>query len=280
MAVMNELRSYAGKGLKLLVLVLVVLMSLFPVYWTFVNSFRDNTQILSAFALFPEQVKFVNYVNVFLRSMIVVNFFNSLIIVACNLALLSTCALFAAFALSRYKFKLGFPVYVGFISGIFIPGITMMGMLYKLLTQFGLLGSKLGIVLLYASSGLPLAVFLLVSFMKTIPHELDESAAIDGCSPWQLFARIIFPLVRNGLVVVLIIAFVVSWNDYIWAMLLLPTSNARTFTVALAFFKTEYFTDYGLLSACVIIGLAPVIAGYIMLQDKLIMGLTAASVKG
>jgi raffinose/stachyose/melibiose transport system permease protein len=277
---MNEMKFTAGKALKYLILTFVALMSLFPVYWTFVNSFRANTQILSVFTLFPEQVGFTNYLNVFLKSKIIINFANSLIIVAMNLSLLSTCALFASFALTRYKFKLGTPIYLGLIPGIFTPGITMMGMLYKHLSQFGLLGTKIGIVLLYASGGLPLATFLLVAFMKTIPHELDESATIDGCNPWQLFSRIIFPLVRNGVVVVLTIAFVNSWNDYIWAMLLLPTQTSRTFTVALAFFKTEYFTDYSLLSACVIVGLIPVVVGYIFLQDKLIMGLTAASVKG
>jgi raffinose/stachyose/melibiose transport system permease protein len=273
-------KDAAARVLKVIVLILVVVMSLFPVYWTFVNSFRDNTQIMTSFKLFPEQVQPTNYVNVFLRSKIALNFLNSVVIVTCKLLLLSVCALTAAFAISRYRFRLGFAVYFLFVAGIFVPGITMIGMIYKLLSQLGLLGTKLGIVLLYSTASLPLSIFLLVAFMKTIPSELDESATIDGCTPWQLFARIIFPLSRNGMVVVLIIAFVVAWNDYIWAMLLLPTQTARTFTVALAFFKTEYYTDYSLLSACVMVGLLPVIVGYAFLQDKLITGLTAASVKG
>jgi raffinose/stachyose/melibiose transport system permease protein len=277
---MSSVRHAAARGLKTVVLALVVAMSLFPVYWTLVNSFRDNTQIMTSFRLFPEQVNPVNYVNVFLRSRIALNFLNSVVIVISKLLLLSVCALTAAFAVSRYRFRLGFVVYFLFVSGIFVPGITMIGMIYKLLSQLELLGTKLGIVLLYSTASLPLSIFLLVAFMKTIPSELDESATIDGCTPWQLFGSIIFPLSRNGMVVVLIIAFVVSWNDYIWAMLLLPTQTARTFTVALAFFKTEYYTDYSLLSACVIVGLAPVIVGYAFLQDKLITGLTAASVKG
>jgi raffinose/stachyose/melibiose transport system permease protein len=277
---MSKITDTLARGLKVLVLVLVVVMSLFPVYWTLVNSFRDNTQIMSTFRLFPEQVQPTNYVNVFLRSKIALNFLNSVVIVSCKLMLLSLCALTAAFAISRYRSRTGVAIYFLFVAGIFVPGITMIGMIYKLLSQLGLLGTKLGIILLYSTGSLPLSIFLLVAFMKTIPSELDESATIDGCGPWQLFGRIIFPLSRNGMVVVLIIAFVVSWNDYIWAMLLLPTQTARTFTVALAFFKTEYYTDYSLLSACVIVGLAPVILGYVFLQDKLITGLTAASVKG
>jgi raffinose/stachyose/melibiose transport system permease protein len=277
---MNRIKAVLAGALKVFVLVVVVVMSLFPVYWTLVNSFRDNTQIMSAFRLFPEQIKPTNYVNVFLRSKIAINFLNSVVIVSSKLVLLSLCALTAGFAISRYRSRAGVAIYFVFVAGIFVPGITMIGMIYKELSQFGLLGTKLGIILLYSTGSLPLSIFLLVAFMKTIPNELDEAATIDGCGPWQLFGRIIFPLSRNGMVVVLIIAFVVAWNDYIWAMLLLPTQMARTFTVALAFFKTEYYTDYSLLSACVIVGLAPVIVGYVFLQDKLITGLTAASVKG
>ena len=277
---MKKVTHYIGRSIRVIFLFLVVVASLFPVYWTLVNSFRTNTQILSSFALIPEQIWFTNFINVFLRSAIVENFLNSVVIVFGDLLLLSVCVLLLSFALSRYKFKLGPFIYTLFVAGIFIPSITMMGMIYKLLYTFSLLGTKLGIILLYTTSSLPLSTFLLTSFMQTIPKEIDESAIIDGCNPWSLFSRIIIPLSRNGLVVVLIIAFVVSWNDYIWAMILLPTTAERTFTVALAFFKTEYYTDYGLLSACVIIGLVPVIIGYVLLQDKLIMGLTAASVKG
>jgi len=277
---MDTIKRAAGKSIKVIVLIWVVLMSLFPVYWTLVNSFRDNTQILSVFTLFPEQTKLTNYINVFVQSTIIRSFTNSLTIVVCDLVLLSILSLMASFAISRYKFKLGFPIYLLFAAGIFIPGITLMGMIYKLLYQLSLLGTKPGVILLYASTSLPLSIFLLVAFMQTIPKEIDDAAIIDGCNPWQLFTKIIIPLSRNGLVVVLIIAFIGAWNDYIWAMILLPTQLERTFTVALAFFKTEFFTDYGLLSACVIVGLLPVIVGYVFLQDKLIIGLTAASLKG
>lgn len=277
---MDTIKKAAGKSIKFIVLIWVVLMSLFPVYWTLVNSFRDNTQILSVFTLFPEQTRLTNYINVFLQSTIIRSFTNSLTIVVCDMLLLSILSLMASFAISRYKFKLGFPIYLLFAAGIFIPGITLMGMIYKLLYQLSLLGTKPGVILLYASTSLPLSIFLLVAFMQTIPKEIDDAAIIDGCNPWQLFTKIIIPLSRNGLVVVLIIAFIGAWNDYIWAMILLPTQLERTFTVALAFFKTEFFTDYGLLSACVIVGLLPVIVGYVFLQDKLIIGLTAASLKG
>jgi len=269
--------AYAGRGIFL---ALIVFISLFPVYWTFVNSFRTNTQIMSVARLVPEQLNPANFVKVLTVTSIVRNFFNSLIITAGNLLLLSICSMLVSFVLSRYKFKLGFWIYVLFTAGIFIPGITLMGMIYKLLFQLGLVGSRIGVILLYTASSLPLSVFLLTSYMQTIPREIDESAVIDGCNTWQLFSGMIFPLARNGWVVVLIIGFVTSWNEYIWAMLLLPRSDVRTFTVALAQFKTEYVTDYGLLSACVIIGLAPIIIAYSLLQDRMLTGIAAASVKG
>jgi raffinose/stachyose/melibiose transport system permease protein len=269
--------TQAGKGLFLAFLVFI---SLFPVYWTFVNSFRTNTQIMNSTRLIPEQFTSDNYVRVFTLTSIVRYFFNSLLVTSGKLVLLSFCSLLVSFVLARYKFKLGFWIYMLFTAGIFIPGITLMGMIYKLLFQLGLVGSRMGVILLYTASSLPLSVFLLTSYMQTIPREIDESAVIDGCNTWQLFSGMVFPLARNGWVVVLIIGFVTSWNEYIWAMLLLPRSDVRTFTVALAQFKTEYVTDYGLLSACVIIGLAPIIAAYSLLQDRMLTGIAAASVKG
>ncbi|MFA6507989.1 MAG: ABC transporter permease subunit, partial [Treponemataceae bacterium] len=125
-----------------------------------------------------------------------------------------------------------------------------------------------------------LSIFLLVAFMKAIPDAVKEAGIIDGCSPWQLFSRIVLPLTQNGLVVIMILTFITVWNDYIWSMILLPSASKRTLTVALAFFKGEYFTDYGLLSASVIVGLLPIITVYLIMQDKIINGMASVSVKG
>lgn len=277
---MSKLKRRGYLVIKNIFLVLVVLTSLFPIYWTLVNSFRTNTQILSVFRLFPEQVGFENYDKIFRVDVLPTAFMNSVVITGTTMALTALLTMMAAYALSCYRFKLGGWIYSLFAAGIFIPSATTMGMIYKLLQSMQLLGKRSGIVLLYTAGRIPLSIFLLVAFMKVIPDSVKEAAVIDGCSPWKLFTKIICPLSQNGLIIVLILTFINVWNDYIWSMILLPSASRRTLTVALAFFKGEYFTDYGLLSACVIVGLLPIVTVYLIMSDKIINGMAAGAVKG
>lgn len=277
MAVIKKKMLGMAKGVFL---ALLVLASLFPIYWTLVNSFRDNTQILSEFRLFPEQVDFENYQSIFSVGTLPTAFTNSVLITGGTMALTGTITMMAAHAISNYRFRMGKWLYTLFIAGIFIPSATTMGMIYKLLQSMNLLGSRLGISLLYTGGRIPLSIFLLAAFMRGIPDSVKEAAVIDGCSPMKLFTRIVVPLTRNGLIIVLILTFINVWNDYLWAMILLPSESKRTLTVALAFFKGEYFTDYGLLSACVIVGLVPIVTVYLFMQDKIINGMAAGAIKG
>ena len=272
--------KYASKTVRQLFLLTIAVSSLLPIYWTLVNSFRTNTQIFSSFRLFPEAITIEQYINIFSVSALPLSFLNSVLVTGGTMLLTGLVTMMAAFAISTYRFKIGRIVYFIFVLGIFVPGATTMGMIYKLIQGMHLLGTRTGIVLLYTSGKLSLSIFLLVAFMKAIPDAVKEAGIIDGCSPWQLFSRIVLPLTQNGLVVIMILTFITVWNDYIWSMILLPSASKRTLTVALAFFKGEYFTDYGLLSASVIVGLLPIITVYLIMQDKIINGMASVSVKG
>lgn len=277
---MSKVKKNGYLIIKNIFLILVVLTSLFPIYWTLVNSFRTNTQILSVFRIFPEQMGFENYDKIFRVDVLPSAFMNSVLITGATMLLTALLTMMAAYAISCYRFKMGGWIYSLFAAGIFIPSATTMGMIYKLLQGMHLLGKRSGIVLLYTAGRIPLSIFLLVAFMKAIPDSVKEAAVIDGCSPWKLFTKIICPLSQNGLIIVLILTFINVWNDYIWSMILLPSASKRTLTVALAFFKGEYFTDYGLLSACVIVGLLPIVTVYLIMSDKIINGMAAGAVKG
>ena len=233
---MTKVKKGIYSALKIIFLVLIVLSSLFPIYWTMVNSFRSNTQVMSVFALIPERLNFENYLKIFRVNVLPSAFMNSIIITSATMVLTAIITMMAAFAISTYRFKMGGWIYSLFAAGIFIPTATTMGMIYKLLQDLHLLGSRSGIVILYTAGRIPLSIFLLVAFMKSIPDSVKEAAVIDGCSPWKLFTRIIWPLSQNGLIIVLILTFINVWNDYIWSMILLPSASKRTLTVALAFF--------------------------------------------
>ena len=199
---MTKVKKGIYSALKIIFLVLIVLSSLFPIYWTMVNSFRSNTQVMSVFALIPERLNFENYLKIFRVNVLPSAFMNSIIITSATMVLTAIITMMAAFAISTYRFKMGGWIYSLFAAGIFIPTATTMGMIYKLLQDLHLLGSRSGIVILYTAGRIPLSIFLLVAFMKSIPDSVKEAAVIDGCSPWKLFTRIIWPLSQNGLIIV------------------------------------------------------------------------------
>lgn len=280
MRVNKSFGHYFGLSVKGVFLFIMTFASLFPIYWTAVNSFRTNTQIYSRFTVIPEQFDFSSYQTIFTNKVIPTAFLNSVIITGSVMLISSIIILMASYALASYRFKAANYIYLLFVAAMFIPGTVTMGTVYKLIGQLGLLSSRPGVILVYVSGRIAFSVFLMVSFMHSIPDAVQEAAIIDGCNSFSLLTRIIAPLSRNGMLVVLILTFINVWNEYMWAMIMLPSRSLRTLTVALAFFKSEYTTDYALLSAGVVVGILPILIVYLFLQEKIINGLVAASVKG
>jgi raffinose/stachyose/melibiose transport system permease protein len=277
----RDAAHYIGWICKIVFLAVLVFISLFPIYWTAVNSFRTNTQIFSSFRLFPEQLDFSAYVNLFRSNTLITSFFNSVIITGSVMAVSTIVVFMASYALAVYHFRLGHVIYIAFVAAMFIPSATTLGTIYKLVADMHLLGSRTGIVLVYTSGRLALCIFLMTAFMQSIPPAIEEAAIIDGCNAWSLFTRIVIPLSQNGAVVILILTFINIWNEYIWAMIMLPSRSVRTLTVMLAsYFRSEYTADYAFLSAGVVIGMLPILIVYLILQERIINGLVASAVKG
>jgi raffinose/stachyose/melibiose transport system permease protein len=256
------------------------LLTLFPLFWILVNSLRTSDDILTSFRWIPEHFDLTNYLQVLRATSIPRAFYNSVTITVVSLALMLLVSLPLAFALARFRFAAAKYVYSFFALAILVPTVSMLPMTFRLFNTLGLLGTKYGIALVYATEQLPVSVFLLVTFMRAIPSELDEAALIDGCGPWGVFVRVILPLSRNGIVTVLILAFVAVWNDYLTALVLLPDPADRTLSLALAFAKGEYFVDYGMMSAAIVFAVAPMIVVYLFLKDRLSTGLAVGAVKG
>lgn len=262
------------------VLVLHSLLTLFPLFWVVVNSFRESDDIIRSIAILPETLDFTNYFRVFTATNIPRAFFNSVTICLISLALLLAVALPLAYALSRFRFKAAGYIHLFFTMAILVPGVSVLPMVFTLFNDLGLLGTPYGITLVYATEQLPVTVFILVAFMRTIPHELDEAAIMDGANIFTLFWKIIVPLSRNGIVTVLVLAFVAIWNDYITALILLPDMQHRTLSVTLAMARDEYRIDYGMMSAAIVFAVAPMIVGYLLLKEQLTRGMAAGAIKG
>jgi raffinose/stachyose/melibiose transport system permease protein len=263
-----------------LVLSAHAVLTLFPFVWVLSNAFRDSDDILTSLSLWPEHWRTENFLNVLQATDIPRAFWNSASIAAVSLALLLTAAVPLAFAIARFRFRLAELVYIFFALAVLVPGVSVLPMTFRLFNDLGLIGTKYGIALVYATEQLPISVFLLVTFMRAIPHELDEAALIDGCGVSDLFLRVILPLSRNGVVTVLILAFVAIWNDYLTALVLLPDQQNRTLSVALAFAKDEYRVDYGMMSAAIVIAVTPMLLLYVILKERIATGMAAGAVKG
>jgi raffinose/stachyose/melibiose transport system permease protein len=255
-------------------------LTLFPFVWVLANSFRQNDQILTTIRVVPEQFDLANYVRLMTSTNIPRAFWNSVSITTLSLAILLVATVPLAFAIARFRFRFAEWVYVFFALAVLVPGVSVLPMTFKLFNDLGLLGTKYGICLVYATEQLPVSVFLLVTFMRAIPAELDEAAIIDGCSLLDLLVRVILPLSRNGIVTILILAFVAIWNDYLMALILLPDQTHRTLSVALAYAKDEFRVDYGMMSAAIVFAVTPMLVAYLFLKERLVSGMTAGAVKG
>jgi raffinose/stachyose/melibiose transport system permease protein len=262
------------------ILCIHTIATLFPLIWVVANSFRSSQEILTSISLFPGSFNFENYENLFENTNIPLSFWNSLSITALSLAILLAVVVPLAFAVTRFRFRAAEYIYLLFTIAVLVPTVSVLPMTYVLFTELGLIGTKYGISLVYATEQLPVSIFILVAFMRSIPSEIDEAATVDGATIWQLFYKVILPLSRNGIVTITILAFVSIWNDYLTALVMLPDEDNRTLSVALAFAKTEYSVDYGMMSASIVFAVTPMIIGYLLLKKQLTTGMTAGAVKG
>lgn len=267
-------------GLKYLFLSLYALTTFFPLWWTFSNSFRTNDQIFSSTRLIPESFSYVTNYTRMLAQNIPLGMYNSLTITALSLLMLMVCAVPAAYFISKYKFRFANLLFGLFSIGVIVPRLSILIATFTNFQKLGFLQKQYPITLCYAAFELPIAMFLLVGFMQSIPDSVLESGKIDGCNSWQLLMRIMLPMSRNGIITVLILAFVSVWNEYAYAMILIPNIKFKTMTIILAAAKSEYITEYGMMAAGVVIAVLPMIVIYSFLQEKIVSGMVAGAVKG
>jgi len=189
------------------------------------------------------------------------------------------CSSLAAFAFARYRFPGKQALFWLVISLLMVPSVLTMVPAFVLVKQMGLLNSHWGLILPSIASNQVFAIFILRGFMASLPEELFESARIDGASIWHCYFNIALPLSRPGISVVVITTLLTSWNDFIWPLLIINDDNLRTVPIGLAFFQTQFITDYGPLMAGYVISSLPLLIVFILTSREFIRGLTAGAVK-
>lgn len=273
------LRTRIGVFFRYLVLVVVAATMLFPILWVAMNAFRDNTQIYgNPFAL-PHPFVMANFPHALEGIRLAVTLSNSLIYSIVTVSITLVLGSMTAFYLA--KFTRGNLLYLYFILGIMIPVQAILIPLFIDIRNMHLINTRLGIVIVYVATNLPIAIFILTGFMrKGVPDELLEAAAIDGAGPLRAFFRLALPISIPGVVTVLTLVFLNIWNEFLFALVILSSPLLKTLNLAVYLLRGEYSSDQGLLAAGSVILIIPAIIIYILFQEQVVRGLTAGAVKG
>jgi arabinogalactan oligomer/maltooligosaccharide transport system permease protein len=264
-----------------LVLILFTLIALYPILNVFTISIRPDDKLLSTdLSIIPDKATFRQYIELFTNRPFLLWTWNSLIVSATvtftGVALAST----AGYALSRYKFVGKQASMLGLLTTQMFPATMLLLPMYIMLIKLELLNSYLGIIIVYSATALPFCVWQMKGYYDTIPHSLEESARIDGCSKWQSFYKIILPLASPALVITALFSFMTAWSEYIVAAQVLQDTSLYTLPLGLKSFESNMSTEWGLYAAASLIVSIPVVVLFVILSKWLVSGLTLGSVKG
>ena len=262
-------------------LVVYALLILIPLLVVLLTSVKTLQETFANPLGFPEGgLKFENYVAIFQEQTMAGYFMNSTIVTLFSVVLTLLFASMVAYGITRLNNWIGNVLFALFTLGMMIPAQVIMVPLYSLMIDFGLTNSLVGLILVNISSTLPIAVFILTGFMKTLPRELFEASTIDGAGNWQMFAKIAMPLSLPSLSATAIFLFVMHWNDLLYPLLFITDNAYKTLPLALLEFQGQYSTNYPMLFTGVIIASAPMVVAYVFLQRFFVAGMTAGAIKG
>jgi len=275
-----KVNSNAAMAIIYIFMVLLAIIVLLPLLWLLSSSLKTPEELSINVWGLPSSFNLENFVLAWTRSEIPRSMINSAIVALVNIILTALASATIAYVLARLRFRANRIIYYIIIAGMMIPIHSAVIPLYILAMDLGLQNNLVALGVIYAAFRIPVSVFLLESFMKMIPYELEEAAIIDGCGYWGRFYKIILPLSKEGLITVLILAMLSSWNEMLIALLMLSRPAIQTLPISVMGFVTEHHTEYTQLSAGLLIACIPNILFYIFMQDKIIKGMTLGAVKG
>ena len=266
--------------LKYLVAIFVALVVLIPLMATFVNGFKTNAEVqLHPFSL-PTSWQWENYTSVLASPAFWRQLSNSTMIMLATATGVVLLASMPAFVFSRMTFRGRDLLFNFFTLGLLFPITVAILPLYISLRQINLIDSLWGVILPQVAFALPGNILILRGFFMTIPKELDDAAAIDGCGPVGFFLRVLLPLMRPALAAVVVLTMVASWNDFFLPLLILNSEKLYTLPLGIMQFQGQFGTDWARVLAFISLSLVPTIIFYLLAERQIIAGLTAGAVKG
>ena len=268
------------KTLIYIFLSFLAVVYLLPLLWVLYVSIKDDKTLFVSPWAWPEKLMFENYSFAWTAGNLGGATINSAIVCFTTLILCLVIGSMAAFAIARMRWKLAGTMMTYFLTGMMIPVHCILIPLFTRFSKIHLTNSLIGLVLPYLTLSLPLTIFIMVGFFKSLPNELLEAACIDGCSIYKIFATIAFPLSKTGLFVTGLMSFVANWNELLLAMVFISDDAKKTLPVSLSKFVGPYNTNYSQMFAAIVIAIIPTIVVYCCFSNQIVDGLTTGAVKG
>lgn len=276
----NKDYTKATFAVQIIMTVVVALFAL-PIFMIFNYSFKTKKELyLSSPFQLPESLNFDNYLAAYKRLDLSTTFMNTLFYTAVSVVILALLCGVTAWAIARCRHRFFKFAYVYFLVGILIPYQALFLPIYTIGYKLNLTNTRYGIIFMYVATGISFGVFLMNSFMNTVPLELEESARIDGCSVVRTYFSVVMPLLRPAMATLIIMQAFQIWNDYLMASLYVSSNKLKTLTVAIHSLFSAQSSDYNTAFAAIVISVLPIATLFLSLQKQFIKGMTVGAVKG
>jgi trehalose/maltose transport system permease protein len=275
----------AGRAALWLLIIAIFVYALFPFYWAVRSAFTPESRLFDTpIAYWPSHPTFANFREIFSTSFFTRALINSTIVAGSVTLMSLLIGALAAYALGRFRFRGRQGVLYLMLSMTIFPQIAILGALYTLMKDFHLYDRLGALIFSYLIFTLPFTIWVLTSFMRGLPGDLEEAAYVDGATPLQVFYKVLLPLIAPGLVTTGLLAFISAWNEYLYAISFIQSPDKYTVPIAITSFvgKTgsAFEVPWGQIMAATVVVTLPLIAATLILQRRILAGLTAGAVKG
>ena len=274
-------RGVIANILLALAVSLVLLLALFPFYYAVVTSLKSGTALFQVDYI-PRDFSVANYADVLRRGHFPGNVLNSVLVSVAVVLISLLMAVTAAYALGRIRFRGRGLLLLTVLSVSMFPQIAVLSGLFEAVRAAGIYNTLWALIFTYVIFTLPFTVWVLTTFMRGLPLEVEEAAVMDGATPWVVVTKVFLPLLWPALVTTGLLAFIAAWNEFLFALTFVISNDKRTVPVAIALLSgaTQHETPWGIIMAASVIVTAPLVALVLIFQKKIVSGLTAGAVKG
>ncbi len=274
-------RKILKKGGLFLLVILLVTFSVFPFYYAIVTSFKTGSALF-AVDYFPKTFNLSNYVAAFTEQPFHLNIFNSVLVAVAVVALSLFLGVTASYALGRIQFRGRTLLLLTILAVSMFPQVAVLSGMFELIRWLGLYNSLPGLMITYMIFTLPFTVWVLTTFMRDLPKELEEASIMDGASPWVIITKVFMPLLWPALVTTGLLAFIAAWNEFLFALTFILQNETRTVPVAIANMggASEFELPWGSIMAGSVVVTVPVVVLVLFFQRRIVSGLAAGAVKG